>query len=219
MLVFALCFQPWVAHAAGAVAGTVALEPMKGTALVPGYKVQTKHPIDTPDPPRAIVYLERDDGVYPVIASQQVVSVGQQGYQFHPGVAAVQTGGHATFPNRDEEFHNVFSYSSTKHFDLGRFRSDESSPVVTFDKPGLVKIYCEIHKHMRTLLLVLDTPWFTATDADGAYHLGNVPPGEYRIKAFLPSEEILESRVTVVNDATTQIVLSRHTAPMAASAP
>ena len=49
----------------------------------------------------------------------------------------------------DDEFHNVFSYSRVKRFDLGRFRKDENSPVLTFEKPGLVKIYCEIHKHMQ----------------------------------------------------------------------
>lgn len=200
---------PLAAHAAGAVAGTVALEPMKGVALTPGYEVRTKRPIQDPDPPRAIVYLERDEAKYPTIQSQQVVSISQQGYQFHPGVAAVQTGGHASFPNRDEEFHNVFSYSSTKRFDLGRFRMDETSPIVTFDKPGLVKIYCEIHKHMRNLLLVLDTPWFTATDAAGMFELGEIPAGEYRIKAFLPSEETLESRVTIVDGSTAHVELAR----------
>jgi plastocyanin len=197
------------AAAVGAVSGNVTLAPMKSLVLPPGYKAQTKNPIEQPDAPRAIVYLELDDGVYPKVASQQSVTISQQGYQFRPSVAAVQTGGHVTFPNRDEEFHSVFSYSSPKKFDLGRFRRDETSPPVTFDKPGLVKIYCEIHKHMRSLLLVLDSPWFTATDAAGAFEITKVPVGEYRIKALLPSEETAESRVTVVDDKTVQVTLAR----------
>ena len=200
---------PAFVQAGGAVSGTVTLAPMKNLALPPGYKVRTKNPIEQPDAPRAIVYLERDDGVYPKVAARQTVTISQQGYQFRPGIAAVQTGGQVSFPNRDEEFHSVFSYSSAKKFDLGRFRMDEASPPVTFDKPGLVKIYCEIHKHMRNLLLVLDTPWFTQTDAAGAFELANVPAGDYRIKALLPSEDVLESRVTVVDGETVPMALVR----------
>ena len=84
---------------------------------------------------------------------------------------AVRTGTQVAFPNHDDEFHNVFSYSRAKRFDLGRFRKDEQSPLITFDQPGLVKIYCEIHKHMRSLLLVLDTPWFVETDSGGRFQI------------------------------------------------
>jgi plastocyanin len=202
-----LLHGPPAAHAEGAVAGTVELAPMKAASLPPGYRAKTKHPIGRPEAPRAIVYLERDDARYPLDPARQTVTIGQRDYQFHPVVAAVQTGGVANFPNHDEEFHSVFSYSSAKPFDLGRFRADESSPPVPFDRAGLVKIYCEIHKHMRSLLLVLDSPWFTTTDAAGTFELTGIPPGEYRIKAFLASEEVLESRVTVVDDATVQLAL------------
>ena len=102
----------------------------------------------------------------------------------------------------------MFSYSRTKRFDLGRFRKDETSPLITFEQPGLVKIYCEIHKHMRSLLLVLDTPWFTQTDTAGNFTLADVPPGEYRLRLFLPSEESLERRVTIVGGETVQMTLA-----------
>lgn len=46
-------------------------------------------------------------------------------------------------------------------------RKDEESPAVIFDRPGVVMIYCEIHRHMRSILLVLETPWFTVTDEAG----------------------------------------------------
>jgi plastocyanin len=204
-----LNLAPSFAAAAGTVTGAVTLTPMKSIALPPGYKARTKNPIEQPDVPRAIVYLERGDGIYPKVPAQQIVTIGQQGYQFRPGIAAVQTGGQVSFPNRDDEFHSVFSYSSPKKFDLGRFRKDEESPPITFDRPGLVKIYCEIHKPMRNLLLVLDTPWFTSTDTNGAFEFANVPAGEYRIKAMLPSEETLEAQVTVVEGDTVQISLLR----------
>jgi plastocyanin len=184
------------AHAEGSVEGSVALEPMQSSAP-PGYRVQTKNPIEAPDPQVAIVYLERDDGQYPKGRGGEVLKIGQRGYQFRPAVTAVQTGSQVAFPNQDDEFHNVFSYSKNKRFDLGRFRKDEKSPVLTFDKAGVVKIYCEIHKHMRNLLLVLDTPWFTTSDAQGRFVLSDIPAGEYWLKAFLPSEKVLQARVSI----------------------
>jgi len=190
------------AESTGGVSGVVALGTVKPQPLPPGYKAQTKKPIGDPDAPRAVVYLARDDGIYPKSASLPVATIGQEGYQFRPGVTAVRTGTQIAFPNRDDEFHSVFSYSKAKRFDLGRYRKDEQSPLITFDQAGLVKIYCEIHKHMRGLLLVLDTPWFTETDAAGRFTLANVPPGDYQLHAFLPSEEALDARVTIVAGTT-----------------
>jgi plastocyanin len=186
------------AEQVGGVSGDVALASVKPLPLPPGYKAHTKRPIADPDAPRAIVYLARDDGAYPTSSSFAVENIAQEGYQFRPGVTAVRTGTQVAFPNHDDEFHSVFSYSKAKRFDLGRYRKDEQSPLITFDQPGVVKIYCEIHKHMRNLLLVLDTPWFTETDSAGHYALDHVPPGEYQLHAFLPSEETLDARVTII---------------------
>ena len=202
--------NPWLpcAHADGSVEGSLVIEPMK-PATGPGYRVQTKNPIQPPDPEAAIVFLETDTGSYPGARTDQVVRISQKGYQFRPAVIAVQTGSRVSFPNQDDEFHNVFSYSRAKRFDLGRFRKDEKSPVLIFDKPGLVKIYCEIHKHMRNLLLVLDTPWFTTSDERGRFVLNNIPAGEYWLKAFLPSERMLKVRVSITDGKTTVVNLTR----------
>ena len=191
----------------GSVAGSVVLEPMQQPPMAALYRTRTRAPVLEPDRPRAIVYLERDDGVYSPIDSRDIVTVSQRGYQFRPAVVPVPRGARVSFPNRDDEFHNVFSYSSVKRFDLGRFRKDEQSPLVTFDNPGVVRVYCEIHKHMRSLLLVLDTPWHTATDAEGNYRLPDVPPGRYTLRAFLPSERTLESSVSVEAGRTTRVDL------------
>lgn len=179
------------------VTGTVTLEPMEQPPVGAHYRGRTRAPILDPEPPRAIVYLVSDDGRYPAERRDGAISIRQKGYQFRPAVAAVQVGGEVTFPNRDDEFHNVFSYSPVKRFDLGRYRKGEETPPVTFDEPGVVRVYCEIHKHMRALLLVLETPWFTATDHQGRFELSGVPAGRYSIRAFLPSEKTLESRVTL----------------------
>jgi len=205
VLLYAALMAP--AHASertGAVSGTVNFDQNVRIAHPARYRMRTRTPILDPDPPRAIVYLETLDGHYPDASASTAVEIGQQGYQFRPGMLAVRTGTEVSFPNRDDEFHSVFSYSSVKRFDLGRFRKDEPSPQVHFDTAGLVKVYCEIHKHMRGFVLVLETPWFTATDVAGNYVIDQVPPGEYRLRAFLPSEVTLEIGVTINAGQVTQ---------------
>jgi plastocyanin len=185
------------ADAGGTIEGQVAFEPVQRIPAAMEYRTRTRAPILDPDPPRALVYLERKNGVYPHADDETITAIDQQGYQFRPGMAVVRVGTRVSFPNKDDEFHSVFSYSSAKRFDLGRFRRDEPSPTILLDRPGLIRVYCEIHKHMRGLLLVVETPWFTATDDAGGYAMHDVPPGEYRIHAFLPSEELLEADVTI----------------------
>jgi plastocyanin len=210
LFVFTFLGMNAAAMAGGTVEGALTVEAMKPAPSRPGYVApQTKKPVQRPDTAPAIVYLERDDEKYPRTRAGEIVRIRQEGYQFRPPIVAVQAGAKVTFPNMDDEFHNVFSYSKTKRFDLGRFRKDEASPEVLFDKPGVVNIYCEIHQHMRCFVLVLDTPWFATTDAGGKFTLKNVPPGEYWLRVFQPSEKLLQERVTVTDGKTTTINLSR----------
>jgi len=198
----------------GSVTGTVALEAAKAPLPAAQYRTRTRARVGEPEAPRAIVYLERDDGIYPDDAAPApagapaAVAVEQQGYQFRPALVAVRRGTPVAFPNRDDEFHSVFSYSAAKRFDLGRFRRDEDSPLIVFDQAGLVKVYCEIHKHMRGLVLVLETPWFTTTDEEGRYVLDGVPPGDYRVRAFLPSERTLTADATVTAGESVRVDLA-----------
>ena len=197
-----LLVAPSLARAGGVVEGVVRLAPMKPAPVKPGYQPQTSKPVGAEEQPAAIVYLEGPAAAQ-AAAPPQDARIVQEGYQFRPALLAVRTGASVEFPNGDDEFHNVFSYSKTKRFDLGRFRKTEPSPRVTFDRPGLVKVYCEIHQHMRCMILVLDTPLFTTTDATGKFKLAGVPAGDYTLKVFLASEKTLESRVTVREGQTT----------------
>jgi plastocyanin len=151
--------------------------------------------IAAPEPPAAVVYLE---GHFPKGATNSAPmtnEVIQMGMQFHPGLLPVQVGTAVAFPNGDDFYHNVFSYSKTKRFDLGRYRKNDRPPVEIFDKPGVVKLYCEIHQHMRGVILVLDTPYFTRTETNGVYQLQNLPVGHYQLKAWVDEKHVYEKLV------------------------
>ena len=99
----------------------------------------------------------------------------QKNINFSPGLLAIQVGTTVEFPNLDDTYHNVFSYSKTKRFDLGRYTKGEKPGLVLFDKPGVVTLHCEIHGTMRGTILVLDTPYFQKTDEHGSFHLESLP--------------------------------------------
>ena len=146
---------------------------------------------------RAVVYLESDDlnqGPYPLPA--KTPSLDQKNLQFHPQVLPVMAGTKVEFPNRDNLFHNVFSYSQAKEFDLGRYPKDDSRSV-TFDRPGVVRVYCDIHSHMSATILVLKHPYFTSPDDSGEYVLSRIPPGKYRIVLWY-DRDIVERKTVEV---------------------
>jgi hypothetical protein len=109
------------------------------------------------------------------------------------------------FPNRDDTYHSVFSYSAPKRFDLGRYRKDEEPASVTFDRPGVVKLFCEIHEHMRATLLVLDTPHFAKTSPDGGFRIAGVPPARYRLTAWVDDDHVVEREIEVTEGATVSV--------------
>jgi plastocyanin len=180
--------------AQSSIEGTVAVSG-KPMAPAPTSHYALKAGEIAPSPKQlAVVWLE---GNFNKGAPQKPVVMVQSGYQFDPGVLAVQTGTKIVFPNEDDDYHNVFSYSKAKRFDLGRFRKNETPPALVFDKAGIVRLYCEIHAHMRGIILVLDTPHFTTTDADGRFKMTGLPTGNFTLKAWLDEKTTLEQPVTL----------------------
>lgn len=188
-------------RADSAVEGRVALPHTRSTPVMnKRYEVVTKAGILSTNPPLAVVYLA---GEFPAAPAGPVLQVGQKDMAFVPTLLPVRVGTRVEFPNYDDTYHNIFSYSPAKRFDLGRYRSDERPvPSVLFDQPGLVVLRCDIHEHMRGLILVLATPHFVVTDADGTYRLSGLPPGRYVLKAWLDSRTTLERTVDLRDGAT-----------------
>ncbi|HTO94595.1 MAG TPA: carboxypeptidase regulatory-like domain-containing protein, partial [Bacteroidota bacterium] len=148
---------------------------------------------------KAVVYLESEElnrGTYAL--PPHAPSLDQRNLQFHPQVLAVLAGTRVEFPNRDNLFHNVFSYSQPKEFDLGRYPRDDSRSV-TFDRPGVVRVYCDIHSTMSATILVLRHPYFASPDDAGAYTIGRIPPGTYRVILWY-DRDVLERKSVDVHE-------------------
>jgi len=107
----------------------------------------------------------------------------QRNETFVPHVLAITAGTTVEFPNSDRIYHNVFSLSKTRTFDLGRYATGRSKSV-RFDRPGIVRVFCEIHSHMNAFILVFSHPFFAVTDPEGRYRIESVPPGNYNVIAW-----------------------------------
>lgn len=129
-----------------------------------------------------VVYIER----VPAATTPAPVGRGvlrQHGERFSPHVLPVLRGTTVDFPNDDVLFHNVFSLSRAKEFDLGRYPRG-SSRSTTFERAGAVQVFCHIHADMSAVVLVLDNPYYAMPDGEGRYAIPDLPPGDYMIVAW-----------------------------------
>ncbi|MSS72969.1 MAG: hypothetical protein EXS64_15970 [Candidatus Latescibacteria bacterium] len=130
--------------------------------------------------------------------------VTQRAKTFIPPVLPVLVGTTVDFPNEDTIYHNVFSYAKPKRLELGRYPPG-SSRSVTFDKSGVVKLFCEIHENMSAYILVLGTPFFTVPDREGEFVLRNLSPGRHRIKVWHPTLPRQEREVFVPESGVVEV--------------
>lgn len=132
---------------------------------------------DTLEYGNVVIYIDSASG--PAPAAQPDLRIRQVNETFLPHVLPVLVGSTVRFPNEDPFFHNVFSLSRARTFDLGRFPQGASKSVV-FNRAGVVQVFCHIHSDMTAVILVRDNPFFTVPDGDGRFRLDGIPPGTYR---------------------------------------
>jgi plastocyanin len=108
------------------------------------------------------------------------LAIVQRNETFVPHVRAVLVGSRVEFPNDDPFYHNVFSLSQAKTFDLGRYPQGQSKTVL-FERPGIVQVFCHIHADMSAIVLVRENPFFATPDSTGRYVLDGIPPGTYAL--------------------------------------
>lgn len=181
MYAFTITLLAAMTAVAGGVEGRITIRQLPANVAnrYAGAGGTAAHPI--PHLP-AIVYIEGTVGGAAPTAVR-APEMAQRDTAFQPALLAIPVGTTVRFPNADKFFHNVFSYSKTKRFDLGRFPKGEAKNV-TFDKPGPVGVFCEVHKWMRGAILVIENPHYAVVKDDGTYTISNVPAGTYKLSVW-----------------------------------
>jgi hypothetical protein len=116
--------------------------------------------------------------------------------QFVPRVLAVPVGSTVELPNNDRVFHNVFSFTNGKPFDLGLYPTGASKRI-TLDRAAVNRLYCNIHPHMGAYIVAVDSPYYATTDRAGAFAIAGVPPGRYTYRAWRSGSPTLTASITV----------------------
>lgn len=192
----------WLATAAfsfgGSIVGQVRALPPKADAGSGGaggayesrrYKYVEK--IDYDKVRDFVVYVDQPVSDFPPGAvTDQTVKTTQKDANFEPHVLPVVVGATVRWPNEDDIFHNVFSMSDAKEFDLGYYKK-EKVPEVRFERVGRVDVFCAIHPKMHCIILVVPNPFFAMADERGRYVIKDLPPGTYKLRAWherIPSQ-------------------------------
>ena len=151
---------------------------------------------DVPDQRVAVVYLESAPrGAFEDRPGPTVV-LDQKNENFVPHILAITVGTSVEFLNSDRTYHNVFSLSKAQSFDLGRYPPGRSK-AVRFDRPGIVRVFCEIHSHMNAFILVFAHRHFAVTNAQGEYRIDGVPPGAYTVSVWHPAFNVKSESVRI----------------------
>jgi plastocyanin len=153
-------------------------------------------PREITDMRRTVVYLETAPAAALESREPMRARMDQRNETFLPHVLAVDVGTVVDFPNNDTTYHNVFSLSKTRKFDLGRYAQGKSKPI-RFDRPGVVRVFCDIHSHMSAFILVFSHPYYAKAETDGKYRIDSVPPGTYTVSAWHEGEKRETKTVTV----------------------
>jgi len=190
LLLVIACLYGGSLFAGGAIEGTVTVK-TKGLFGKQGAKG---------DASNVVIFLE--DLQMPNANGREKIV--QKGKQFHPRVLPIVMGGVVEFPNEDPFNHNVFSPTPEYKFDLDYYGTGKSKNV-RFQKPGAVRIYCNIHSNMVADVLVVPNPYFAKTGKDGKFKISNIPPGKYTFVAWQPSGASEKRGITIVDGKTIQV--------------
>jgi plastocyanin len=121
----------------------------------------------------------------------------QKNRMFIPHVLTVQTGTSVRFPNSDDIRHHVYSFSPAKPFQLPLYKGTPAKPLL-FDKAGVVTLGCNIHDQMSAYIIVVDTPYFDQTAANGRVTLRDVEAGRYTLHVWYPEMHQEPQPVSVI---------------------
>lgn len=204
--------------APGAVTGTVRIESqLTSVSRTRGSRYRRRGLADAaeavgsakkaPEVTNVVVYLEELDARRTYSPPSQPVRLVQQNTAFVPHILPIVKGTKVEIVNKDDYYHNVFSNSESKRFNIGR---QLTNSVVTeiFETSAFVPVFCDIHLEMSAYVVVLDNPFFTIPDDNGTYTIPDVPPGRYRISVWHERLAGRQQEITVTDGGTVTVDLS-----------
>jgi hypothetical protein len=187
-LIFCVCSLAALGAGAGSIHGVVHAHgkdnsaPAASSGLYASRRFKFVERINYDDLRDFVVYIK---GPIPgTVPPETPAIIRQKDATFIPHVLAIMVGTKVEWPNEDEIYHNVFSKSDAKSFDLDLYRKGDPAKVVQFDKPGVVDVFCSIHSRMSCVIHVLENPCFAVTDSNNHYVITNIPPGAYLLTAW-----------------------------------
>lgn len=181
------------------------LLPLAAAAGALELRVQDSHGAPLPD---AVLFLE-SAAARAAVKPLARAEIAQVARSFDPMVSVVPLGTPVSFPNRDTVRHHVYSFSPVKKFEIKLYVGTPAEPVV-FDQPGIAVLGCNIHDQMAAWVVIVPTPWYGKTGADGVLRLPNVPAGSYRLRSWhasLPVGAPAADQALLVEGATQQVAL------------
>jgi plastocyanin len=146
-----------------------------------------------------VVWLEPVSGATALPVRARHAEMTQKGKAFSPHVLAIPIGATVDFPNYDPIFHNAFSNYNGQIFDIGLYPPGATRSIA-FRRPGVVRVFCNIHPAMSAVIVVLKSPYFGVSNKNGAVQISGVPPGSYRMQVFheRATEQTLAATTRVV---------------------
>jgi plastocyanin len=182
----------------------------KKRVVLPAYQVRGVTPQSRPaetapinEWERVAVYIEGENAPR---KEPFKVSIDQKGQRFDPDTVVVPVGSTVAFPNSDPIFHNVFSLSKAKQFDLGFYKAGDTRQV-KFDQPGVVQVYCHLHSDMSAAILVVPNAWYKRPDSTGAFSFADIPAGAYRLVVWHKSAGFFYRQIKIVPGGVTNIAV------------
>jgi len=154
----------------------------------------------------AVVWLDDPpaNAAWPARAAK--VAMDQKGCVYAPRVVVVPVGGTVDFLNSDRLLHNIHAMPK-ENVAFNRTQPKDRTIPITFTKPEIVHITCDLHAWMEAWVVVAAHPYYAITGADGRFKFDNLPPGRYRLHIWQERLGTATAQVTLSDQQPAHVIV------------